>query len=288
MPARDYPPLPTKPYDASGVYLWFDRYQYGHEYRFDGGGIPLMRSPQIGPQWVYNPVFITQHGLHAWSLWAKYRDRRGLGIARRVGRWLLRAQSPDGQWRYPFAFPLDGMDARLPVGWASAMEQGQAASLLTRLWRLHHGRRWLVAARRAMRPLTVSVRDGGLTADFNGLPYYEEYPTRPPSYTLNGFMFTLIGIYDLADTGRSRRAVRLWRDGLRTLKVALPFYDEGPKISAYHVAHLTQPPHPVHASNWYHRVHVIQLYALASITRSRYLWRWHDRWAAVKLPPKPE
>ena len=29
-------------------------------------------------------------------------------------------------------------------------------------------------------------------------PFYEEYPTLPPNLTLNGFMFALLGLYDLS------------------------------------------------------------------------------------------
>lgn len=301
----EYPPIQPERYDAAGTYLWFEHYQYGHVPVYDEAGIP--RREMFG-RLVYNPVFITQHGLRMWSLWATRGDRHALGVARQIGRWLLANQTRGGRWLYEFDFPLAGINATMQSPWGSAMQQGQAMSLLTRLWRLDRDRRWLVAARRAVRPLLRPISDGyGMTAFFLGHPFYEEYPTQPSSFTLNGFMFTLIGLHDLASTGRAPVAKRLFQIGLRTLRVALPWYDRNGKTSAYHLSYLTNPLRlvpwddrngmaipgrlgyrparlwQVHADDWYHRVHVIELQALADIAGSRVLRGWRDRWEQVPL-----
>ncbi len=31
------------------------------------------------------------------------------------------------------------------------------------------------------------------------LVWYEEYPTSPPTFVLNGFMYSLLGLFDLKD-----------------------------------------------------------------------------------------
>jgi hypothetical protein len=275
----DFPATPQERYQRAGEYLWFEDYRYGHTPYYDEHGIPRMA---IRGELVYNPVFITQHGLRMWSLWKADQDRHALKVASQIGRWLLRNQSRGGWWLYHFDFPLAGIDATMYAPWGSAMQQGQAISLLTRLWRRDGKSKWLDAAKRATLPLLRRVSDDGMTARFHGHPFYEEYPTKPSSFTLNGFMFTLIGLHDLAD--QSPRSGRLFDEGIQTLKYMLPWYDQGDEISAYHLGYVTDPPRPVHANAWYHRVHVIELKALAEITGSRKLMRWSKRWKRVPPP----
>lgn len=105
------------------------------------------------------------------------------------------------------------------------MAQGQAISLLVRVYLATGRSRHLLAAVRALRPLRRSVRRGGLTARLNGRPWYEEYPTSPPSFVLNGFMFTLLGLHDLAAVAPRSAAPSLYRQGLRTLVASLRLYD---------------------------------------------------------------
>ena len=59
---------------------------------------------------------------------------------------------------------------------------------------------------------------------------YEEYPTTPPLFVLNGFIYSLFGLYDLAQvaTGDAKQtAQKLFDDGMASLKVMLPFFDSG-------------------------------------------------------------
>ena len=119
-----------------------------------------------------------------------------------------------------------------------------------------------------MRPFTRSASRGGVRADFDGVAWYEEYPTRTrPSLVLNGYMFSLLGLYDVAPW--SRTAARLYRVGIRTLSARIARFDR-PGGSWY------MPGVP--ASNYYHAVHVLQLTALDSVTPSRTLKRYRDRW----------
>lgn len=103
-------------------------------------------------------------------------------------------------------------------------------SLLERAYRLDRDRRFLRAAKRALIPFHGGVLSGGLTRCFLGdcnLPWFEEYPTARPCEVLNGFMFTLIGLYDLSSIAPRSGARELCHAGRRTLAVALPSFDHG-------------------------------------------------------------
>src|SRR5260370_9661573 len=86
------------------------------------------------------------------------------------------------------------------------MAQGVAISVLTRAYRITEDSDYLQSATRALLPFTKNVDDGGVRRGFSLASgtsaagnFYEEYPTRSYSaFTLNGFMFALIGLYDLS------------------------------------------------------------------------------------------
>ncbi|MCL6576101.1 D-glucuronyl C5-epimerase family protein [Kyrpidia sp.] len=235
---------------------------------------------RVGDTTIRNPVTIAQYGLQEYSYYLVERTDESLRNAIRSANWLVENQDMQtGKWYYGFDFAVAGMDVTLKAPWSSAMAQGQAMSLLTRVYRVTKDRRYLDAALRAMHPLHESVSDGGLTADFFGHPFYEEYPTSPPSYTLNGFMFTLIGLYDLPAVAPASGASKLFEDGINTLTFALPFYDMG-NTSAYHLGHLSRPPRKIHSSPDYHLEHITLLRALSSITGDPIITFYRDLWSS--------
>src|SRR5208283_6097257 len=176
------------------------------------------------------------------------------------------------------------MDETLQKHWLSGMAQGMAMSVMMRAYWMTGDRTYLDGARKAMSPLMVAVRDGGVLQYFSptgrtspDLKYYEEYPTRPaPSFTLNGFMFTLVGLYDVSQAP-DEQASALFKSGMLTLRAALPFYDLGDG-SAYDLAHLTRPPRAVHRDAGYHLVHITLLNALGSAVQDPDLLWYRDNW----------
>lgn len=78
------------------------------------------------------------------------------------------------------------------------MGQGHGMSLLARAYYQSKKPEYLKAGLLSLRPFHADSSHGGVLAHFMGsLPWYEEYPTQPPSFVLNGFVYSLIGLYDL-------------------------------------------------------------------------------------------
>jgi hypothetical protein len=220
--------------------------------KLDPQGIPMLN---VDGTFIYSPVNVAEYGLQEYSYFINTGNQRRLANAIGAADWLVQHQDPaNGTWYYNVDFAVGAMGATLTSPWSSAMAQGLAMSLLTRVCSQTGNAAYLTAATAALAPLEIDVDQGGLAADFYGHTYFEEYPTTPPSFTLNGFLFTLLGLYDLSQQAPASEAAPLFRTGLETVKFALPYYATG-GISAYHLGHLTNPPRPVHADLYYHYLH---------------------------------
>jgi len=220
----------------------------------------------------------------------------------RSADWFVGHQDDRGGWAVPVERRLADGRLRLAAGWYSAMAQGQAMSVLTRAYAMNGDRKYLDAARRATALFDVPSADGGVLASLFNVSWYEEYPTVPGTFVLNGFIYALVGLYDLRSAvaeGRAKRredrnAERLYAAGVESLRRLLPLYDTGTG-SLYDLRHVTlsdggrQPPH--RARSDYHVTHVIQLLVMATIdsddvirsTAARWLGYLHGRWSP-KLP----
>ncbi len=214
----------------------------------------------------YTPVTVAQYGLQAASNHSLTGRRVYRGDALLAANWLVRHQRRDGGWPYRFAFTVSGF-APLSPGWVSAMGQGQAMSLLWRAYRLRPRPAYRRAAVRAIGRFRRSVTEGGVLADFDGVPWYEEYPTRPGSHVLNGYLFSLLGLYDIAPW--SARAGLLFRQGVASLRARVARFDR-PGGSLYMPG--------LAASAYYNRVHVDLLGAIDYLRPSPRLQRYRSRW----------
>lgn len=169
-------------------------------------------------------VVTTQWGLGAWEHWLHTGDEAWLEAALRAGRLIVDAQGPDGGLVHELPYPHS---YRLDPPWLSAMAQGQAASLLVRLHSQTGDAALASAAVRALEPLSVPSGAGGVRAELDGDPFYEEYPTDPPSYVLNGGIFALWGLRDVGAGLDDAAAARAFDEGVDALARHLHRWDTG-------------------------------------------------------------
>jgi heparosan-N-sulfate-glucuronate 5-epimerase len=228
-------------------------------------------QPDPGPNILY--VGLTQYALGCFERWLAEGDERWLHAASATAERLLDAQDRDGSWYhyapFPHTFPL-----RPP--WASGISQGQAASLFTRLYLETGEERLAEAAVLALAPLTTPQRDGGVGGELGGRPWPEEYPTSPQSHVLNGAIFALWGMRDVAVGLSNDKAGRDFREGIDSLLANLHRYDTG-SWSLYALF-----PHPIlnRASSFYHDLHVNQFAAMEQLAPHPEFGTTRRRWAA--------
>lgn len=216
--------------------------------------------PTWPPPWLAAPAGHVAIAVAQWGLACHERLVAGEGEAWLVGaiaagERLLADQEPDGRWLDPRPYPHT---FAVQAPWPSAMAQGEGASLLVRLFAKTGDERFADAALRALRPFRVPTAKGGVLARLGDGSFFEEYPTHPGSFVLNGGIFAVFGAYDVA-LGLGDGAARLtFEDGVQTLAANLSRWDTG-RWSRYDLF-----PHPVAhvATLGYHRLHVAQLRAL--------------------------
>lgn len=217
-------------------------------------------------------VVVAQYGLGCYERWLASDGEMWLQAALGVGRYLLEHQQADGSWLNPL--PL-GHTFPLAAPWRCGMAQGEAASLLVRLHLETDEEKFADAARRALAPLSRSTDEGGVCALLDGDPWPEEYPTRTPSYVLNGAIFAWWGARDVAMGLSDPEAQTTFDRGVATLAANLHRFDTG-AWSLYCLY-----PHPVApvASTFYHRLHISQLTAMQVLAPREEIAATRDRWA---------
>lgn len=239
----------------------------------DALGIPLRCFPDRKPQYV--PTRVAAYGLARFNRYLERGNAADREAFLRVANWFMRPK--DALWRYTFD------RGRLRAPWISAMAQGQGVSVLVRAWRTTGEARYLEQARRATAPFHAPLAAGGLRSSIEGrCAFWEEYPEDPPAHVLNGFLFALIGILELAPYAND--APRLAQAMGSALERCVDFWDLG-YWSTYDLAHrIHGRVNP--ATITYHRLHIAQLNYLGRRLGSSKLLATAARWEGYARDPR--
>ncbi|WP_316569269.1 D-glucuronyl C5-epimerase family protein [Neobacillus sp. YIM B06451] len=287
--SHSYTPYMTN-YSVTGDYLNYSKknLEEGGRVSYDKNGIPMIfyyGKPFYNPVTLSN-LALAEHGryLRNWDVntrknFLKYADT------------LISMQSKDGSFRYAFPFKKPEYNYNYKPGWVSAMPQGEALSVYSRAYRLTNDKKYLEAGKRSLEFLQVSKTNGGVMTDLGDISskwkdyiWFEEYVTPKNNYTLNGYMFVLLGLYDWSklevqgDYGQ-QQANSLFNRGIQSLKKVLPKYDMG-GFTMYDLSYYTMKTKKPHVAIGYHAVHIYQLKALYSITNEPSLLSRSNLWAS--------
>lgn len=215
----------------------------------DENGIPL--SVIVGGKKVNFPIAVLQYALGRYDLGileSREVDKHLMEL-KKCADWALAAQRPNGSW-----------DTFGPIGSAkytvSSMAQGEGCSMLLRAYRAFSDERYFQAALSAIRFMLTDINDGG-TAVYDGDDLFlEEYPQNPRRSVLNGWIFSLFGLYDASLFESSYK--KIFIRSSETLAKHLDNYDSG-YWSLYDLERRI-------ASPAYHRLHIAQLHVLFEMT----------------------
>lgn len=184
------------------------------------GIIVLPYNETIGKQ--INPEAAFQYALGLHDQFCLTDDASYSKKFWRYASYFLSSQSQDGLWGYHF----DWYGSKAP--WYSALAQSRGASVMLRAWLLSHEQHYLDAAKLALAKFSVPTSAGGFLHTFKPTQsaYFEEYPLTPTG-VINGFMASLLSVWELRYWTEEKWLDDLWHLGISSLQSMLPHYSNG-------------------------------------------------------------
>ncbi len=173
--------------------------------------------------WVYNPLIVADRAL-------EYLAKGYLKRVKNCIKIILNHVERHKDYAvivYKYPHPFYG----LPKGWRSCMAQGAALLLLYKARRLTDiDEKIREVLRLLLEGFKVKVEDGGLAYNVDGGLWFEEYAHplgRKKPFVLNGFMYSLIRLYEYYSLSKDEKALSLFKLGLKGLKKLIHKFDTG-------------------------------------------------------------
>lgn len=237
--------------------------EQGEILRFWGGG------------WYPHATDSAQYALSAWDRYTLTGEPTYLDKAQRSADYWINHATHMGDYDVlEFTFDLSYHGYFVPAPWRNAMAQGQMLSLYARLYSTTGDARYLTAGERLLKAFGVTLEQGGLRQILpQGRTWFPE--VAKPGYRfqiLNGFMFSLVGLYDWWWLTRSDDARLRFNQGFDSLVFYLPQYDTGSGSNYDILGHAA-------SLEVYHVVHVGLLRYLHEATQHPVVWEFYSRWA---------
>lgn len=242
----------------------------------DNAGVPLLNyRGSIGTQ--YNPVAIAQYGLGNHDLFLRTNDSSRRIKCLAAADWLVEnlVETAPGihVWLHHFDWEYR---TTLKSPWRSGLAQGQGLSLLTRAYKLTGDEKYKNSTLAAFEAIKKPMSEGGVGfVDESGNTWIEEYIVDPPTHILNGFIWALWGVRDVAIEFGPGDARELWTKGTDTLKNNLHRYDTG-RWSLYELS--GGKFLPMIASIYYHQLHIVQLRILSAMSGEEFFGNIARKW----------
>jgi hypothetical protein len=242
----------------------------------DSDGIPRAWDRTTGI--TYWPGYIAWYALVQLGHYLRGKGAQHLDIFVKQIDWLEKhaVTRDDGAvvWTMDFDYPEGSVLLRAP--WVSAHAQGLAISAVVRGWRLTRRPRLFELLRRSADIFDLDESRGGIRAQIDGRTFFTEKPGCPLPGILDGFMTSLLGLYDLNAEIDDAKVGELFRAGMAGLKDLLPWWDHGKKWSWYGCREYLSPPA-------YHCLNRLLLSVLGGLTGDSDLKELADSWNPANL-----
>lgn len=244
--------------------------------RLDSNGIPRVWNRVTGV--AYRPAFVAMYGLNNLSHYLRGRGQAYLDVFLNQVEWLeehaiIRA---DGAVVWPHDFDLREGSVLLRAPWLSANVQGLVISALVRGWRITRRPRLLELLKGSARVYHLDWEDNGIRIGSEGHVVYTEFPGVPAPGVMDGFMTSLLGLYDLYVETGDPAVKELFEEGTKGLRHFLPRWDYRKKWTVYSNRCYLCPP-------GYHYLNRVLLSALARVTGDSCFAEYAEAWDPDRL-----
>lgn len=274
----DYP-LETDPdagpKDSLHYYLYSDKLSWDIM-SMDSAGVPRARTRLAGV--VYKPAYIAWWGLVQLGHYLRYQDEASRKSFLKQVDWLESHAVVGGDGSVVWIDNFDMLHGQtlLKSPWISAYDQGLAISALVRGYRLAPRRRLFELLQGATHIFTRDVGEGGVRRPVDSGVLYSELPGERVPGIQDGFMSSLLGLYDLYVETENPATGKLFTDGIKGLRAMLPAWDYRHRWSWYGSrAYLCPPP--------YHCLNRALLEVLGRLTSDPVLAEYGEAWKPERL-----
>jgi len=258
-----------------GEYYMPFLYKANYQGPFDEKGIPILDyKGKVGKQ--YNPIAIAQYGLGHYNLYKRTSNDKYFNIFLKQANWLVEHLETNLKGLHVWNHHFD-WEYRDPLKspWYSALSQGQGISVLARAFKETQQKEYLGAAQKAFESFKYDIFEGGVKyTDKNGYIWFEEAIVTPPTHILNGFLWSLWGIYDYYLLTKEKEAEELFEKSIETLKENLRLYDNG----FWSLYEFSGTKLKMIASSFYHSLHIIQLRVMYKLTKEKLFNNYANKW----------
>lgn len=259
---------------STGYYMTFyDKTLYPGP--FDDKSVPMLDyKGVIGRQ--YNPIAIAQYGLGFYNKYVKEKKEEYLNKFLTQCDWLVDNLEKNKYGLYVWMHHFDWEYFRtLKSPWYSSLAQGAGISALVRAYIITNDSKYIESASKAFKSFSKAIEDGGVIYyDRDGGVWFEEAITTPPTHILNGFIWSLWGVYDYYLLTKGKEIEELFNKAVNTIKNNLPKYDTG----YWSLYDLAPTKLKMLASPFYHSLHIVQLKILNKITSEKVFSEFANRW----------
>lgn len=263
------------PKESLHYYLYSDRLSWDIM-SMDPTGVPRARIRLAGV--VYKPAYIAWWGLVQLGHFLRHHDEASRESFLKQVNWLESHAivRTNGSVVWTNNFDILHGKTLLKSPWISAYDQGLVISALVRGYRLTRRPRLFELLQGATQIFALDSRDGGVREPLPSGVLYSEVPGQGIPGIQDGFMSSLLGLYDLyVETGCPATG-RLFTDGIEGLRAMLPVWDYRKRWSWYGSrAYLCPPP--------YHWLNRALLEVLGRLTSDPVLAGYAEAWKPEKL-----
>ena len=210
---------------------------------------------------VYFPIAIFQYGLGAYDLYLINNDRSMFEKAESCAKWAVENQEHNGGWK---TFTQES-----PQHPYSSMAQGEAISLLVRIYKETKVSKYIESAKRAIDMMLLKVEEGG-TAKYNDFKLCLYECTDKP-LILNGWIFSAWGLLDYFKVTKDKVVLDKYNQTVLTISMMLPEFDIG-YWSKYDCKKIISSP-------FYHNLHIAQLRVMFKLTNDNNFKLYADKFA---------
>jgi len=263
------------PKESLDYYLYSERLSWS-AMRMDPTGVPRAWERLTGT--VYRPSYIAWWGLVNLSHFLRHHDDPSRVAFLKQVNW-LEANSvvrTDGSVVWPNNFDYLEAKTILKAPWISAYDQGLVISALVRGYRFTKRPRLLELLQGASRIFELDVHEGGVRKLLSRGALYIERPGYPIPGILDGFMSSLLGLYDLFVETGDLAVGNLFTDGIEGLKEMLPTWDYRKRWSWYGAREYLCPPA-------YHSLNRVLLQVLGRLSAEPLLAEYAEAWKTDHL-----